>query len=145
MPSDPVFYLYACVFLILLCLPFCRFWPGGNPPPAVPKPPRRKREPKPFAGYTRKPECEWCKQPVQLPPQALGALPPRMRFTRGRRRQIETTGHFCPHAASTRPIDQDLPASMMQRPLRALRRLDRYRFDLMRATWVEWFGSLTGG
>jgi IS1 family transposase len=96
--SDLVFDLYACVFLIFLCLLVCRFWPGGKPPPAVPKPPRRKREPKPFAGYTRKPECEWCEQPVPLPPRAPGAPPPHMRFTRGRRRQVETTGHFCPYA-----------------------------------------------
>jgi transposase-like protein/IS1 family transposase len=98
MQFDLVFYLYTCVFLILLCLLFCRFWPGGKTPPAVPKPPRRKREPKLFAGYTRKPECELCEQPVQSPPQTPSAPPPRMRFTRGRRRQVDTTGHFCPHA-----------------------------------------------
>jgi hypothetical protein len=68
MPSDLVFDRYTCVCFILLCLLCCRFWPGGKTPPAGPKPPRRKREPKPFAGYTRKPECEWCEQPVQLPP-----------------------------------------------------------------------------
>src|SRR5919106_6947968 len=96
MQFDLTVYLFAWV-LSLLALLFCRFWPGGNPPPAVPTPPRRKREPKPFAGYTRKPECEWCEQPVQSPPQAPGAPPPRMTFTRGRRRQVETTGHFCPH------------------------------------------------
>jgi hypothetical protein len=28
-----------------------------------------------------------------------GALPPRMICTRGRPRQVETTGHFCPHTA----------------------------------------------
>jgi IS1 family transposase/transposase-like protein len=98
MPSDLVFYLYTCVFFILLCLLFCRFWPGGKTSPAGPKLPRRKHEPKSFAGYTRKPECEWCEQPVQSPPQTSGAPPPRMRFTRGRRRQVDTTGHFCPHA-----------------------------------------------
>src|SRR5262245_8084036 len=32
-------------------------------------------------------------------PQAPNAPPPRIRFTRGRRRDVETTGHFCPHAA----------------------------------------------
>jgi IS1 family transposase/transposase-like protein len=99
MPSDPVFYLDACVFFILLCLLFCRFWPGGKTPPAaVPTPPRRTREPHPFVGYTRKPECSWCEQQVQSPPQTPGAPPPRMIFTRGRRRQVDTSGHFCPHA-----------------------------------------------
>ena len=103
MPSDLVFYLYTCVFFILLCLLFCRFWPGGKPSPAVPKPPRRKREPKPFAGYTRKPECEWCEQQVPSPPQTPGAPPPRMIFTRGRRRQVDTTGPFCPPTACSYP------------------------------------------
>jgi IS1 family transposase/transposase-like protein len=98
MKFDLTFYLFGWVLLSLLALLFCRFWPSGNPPPAVPTPPRRKREPKPFAGYTRKPECEWCEQQVQSPPQAPGAPPPRMMFTRGRRRQVETTGHFCPYA-----------------------------------------------
>jgi transposase-like protein len=97
MPSDLVFYLYTCVFFILLCLLFSRFWPGGKTLPAVPKPSRRKREPKPFAGYTRKPECELCEQQVQSFPQAPGAPPPHMIFTRGRRCQVDTTGHFCPH------------------------------------------------
>lgn len=98
MQSDLVFYLYPCVFLILLCLLLCRFWPGGKLPPTMPKPPRRKREPKPFAGYTRKPECKLCEQQVQSSPQMPDTPPPRMIFTRGRRRQVDTTGHFCPHA-----------------------------------------------
>ena len=80
MPSDLVFDLYTCVFFILLCLLFCRFWPGGKTSPAGPKLPRRKRAPKSFAGYTRKPECELCEQQVQSPPQTSGAPPPRMRY-----------------------------------------------------------------
>jgi transposase-like protein/IS1 family transposase len=98
MQFDLTFYLFAWVLLILLALLFCRFWQGGQRAPAVPTPPKRKREPKPFAGYTHKPECEWCEQQVQLPQPAPGAPPPRMRFARGRRRQVETSGHFCPHA-----------------------------------------------
>ena len=98
MQFDLTFSLFAWVLLILLALLFCRFWQGGQRAPAVPTPPKRKREPKPFAGYTHKPECEWCEQQVQLPQPAPGAPPPRMRFARGRRRQVETSGHFCPHA-----------------------------------------------
>jgi IS1 family transposase len=67
-----------------------------KPALAVPKPPRRKREPKPFAGYTCKPECELCEQGVESPRQRPDEPPPRMSFTRGRRRTVDTTGHFCP-------------------------------------------------
>ena len=66
---------------------------------ATPKPTRRKRAPKPLAGDTRKPACELCEQEVASQPQLPGALPPRLTFTRGRRRQVDTTGHFCPHTA----------------------------------------------
>lgn len=92
MPADLGFYLYTCVFFILLSLLFCRFWPGGKAPPAVPKPPRRQREPQPCAGDTRKPECEWCEQPAQSPPPAPDAPPPRMTFTRGHGYFQETVG-----------------------------------------------------
>jgi hypothetical protein len=92
MRFELTFYLFAWVLLSLLALLCCRFWQGGRRAPAVPKPPKGKREPKPFAGYTRKPECEWCEQPVQVPPRAPGAPPPHMTFTRGRRRQVDTTG-----------------------------------------------------
>jgi hypothetical protein len=52
-----------------------------------------------LAGLTRKPECAlWARQ-GRSHPQAPGAPPPRMIVTRGRRRQVNTTGHFCPHAA----------------------------------------------
>jgi hypothetical protein len=57
MRFDLTVYLFAWVFLILLALLFCRFWQGGTRAPAEPKPPKRKRDPKPFAGLTRKPEC----------------------------------------------------------------------------------------
>jgi IS1 family transposase/transposase-like protein len=98
MKFDLTFYLFAWVLLSLLALLFYQFWPGGQRALAVPKPPKRKREPKPFAGYTHKPECEMCEQQVPLPPRAPGAPPPHMRFTRGRHRQVDTTGHFCPYA-----------------------------------------------
>jgi hypothetical protein len=64
----------------------------------VPKRTRVKREPKPFAGYTRKPQCELCNPDIDFQPQVPNTPPPRLIFTRGRRRQVDTTGHFCPHA-----------------------------------------------
>ena len=98
MRSDLTLYAVSCVFFLVLVLSFVRFWRGGQPAPTAPKPPRRKREPKPFAGYTRKPECELCDHSMDSRPQAPTAPPPRMMFTRGRRRHIDTTGHFCPQA-----------------------------------------------
>ena len=62
MRSDLVIYLYTWVLLILLVLRFWRFWCGGTTTQAVPKSSRRKREPKPFTGLTRKPECELCER-----------------------------------------------------------------------------------
>ena len=62
-------------------------------------PPRRKRrcEPKPFAGLTRKPHYDAC-EPVDAPhPHAPSTPPPRIVMTRGRRRTVDTAPHFCPN------------------------------------------------
>src|SRR5215831_11595192 len=98
MQPDLTFYPLAWIFLILVILLFCRLWRGGKLTSAAPKPPGVKREPKPFAGFTRRPDCDLCQQQVRSQPLASSAPPPRMSFTRGRRRHVETTGHFCPHA-----------------------------------------------
>jgi hypothetical protein len=98
MRSDLAFYLVTGVFLLLLVLLTRWRWCRTKTAPAPPRPPRGKRDPKPFDGYTRKPECERCEQEVEFHPQMPGAPPPRMGFMRGCRRYIETTGHFCPHA-----------------------------------------------
>jgi IS1 family transposase len=99
MPSDLGFYPLACVLFIFLCLLLCRLWRCGQTTPSARKPPRPTREPKPFAGLTRKPDCEACEQQIRSQPQVPSAPPPRMILTRGRRRQVDTTSHFCPHAA----------------------------------------------
>ena len=66
MHFDLVVYLVAGVFLFLLVLlPYWR-WRRRQSTPAILKPTRGKREPKPFAGYTRKPECELCESGVDL-------------------------------------------------------------------------------
>ena len=92
------FYPFIWVFLILLCLLLRRFWHNGKTASTAPTPPRRKRDPKPFAGLTNQPQCDLCEQGVVSHRQAPGAPPPRMMLTRGRRRHVDTTGHFCPHA-----------------------------------------------
>src|SRR5262245_37920365 len=104
MRFERIFYPFVCALLMVLMLLIARFWRVDKPAPAVPKPPRRKREPKPFAGYTCKPECELCEQgvesprqrPDEPPRQRPDEPPPRMSFTRSRRRIVDTTGHFCP-------------------------------------------------
>jgi IS1 family transposase/transposase-like protein len=97
MRSDQALYLVTGVCLILLVL--LTHWRRSRrkTAPATPKPTRRTREPTPFAGYMRKPECERCEHEVVSHPQLPGAPPPRLTCTRGRRRQVDTTGHFCPH------------------------------------------------
>lgn len=97
MQSNLISYLVASVLLILLALLHCWRWRFDKTAPAVSKPTQHKREPKPFSRYTRKPECELCERVEGAPLQMPGAPPPHMSFTRGRRRQIETTGHFCPY------------------------------------------------
>jgi hypothetical protein len=97
MRSDLALYLVTGIFLILLVLLTHWCWRPSRTAPATPKPTRRKQEPRPFAGYTHKPECELCDPGTDSPPQALGSPPPRLIFTRGRR-QVDTTGQFCPQA-----------------------------------------------
>jgi hypothetical protein len=87
---------------VLICLMMHVWWP--DPPRAArprtfkPDKPRRKRskEPKPFTGYIHKPLCEACQQGVDSRPKAPGSPPPVMIFTRGRRRTVDTSQHFCP-------------------------------------------------
>jgi hypothetical protein len=97
MQSNPIFALVLMV-LVVLSRRLCR---RGKSTPAAPKPPRATRQPKPFAGFTHKPECPTCKQAatIQHAASAPNAPPPRMIFTRGRRRDVDTTGHFCPYTA----------------------------------------------
>ena len=100
MRSDPLCALIVGVVLIVLVVLSRRLCRSGTSTPAAIKPPRATREPKPFAGFTRKPDCPVCEQDAELQPSASAphAPPPRMTFTQGRRRQVDTSGHFCPQA-----------------------------------------------
>ena len=99
MRFDLDFSPFVCVFLLLLVLLFQQICWGSKSAPAGPKSPRPKRDPKPFAGFTLRPDCALGAQHVRSHPQTPSAPPPRMRFTRGRHRHVDTTGHCCPHAA----------------------------------------------
>ena len=101
MRFDLVVYLVTGLLFILLVLLLRGLWRGGKSAPATTKSRRAKHDPQPFAGLTHKPECPVCAQEAGVQPSvsAPHAPPPRMTCTRGRRRHVETTGHFCPHAA----------------------------------------------
>jgi hypothetical protein len=107
MISALFFYQLALIALLWLCCMLHWVWLSDRPMvpsrPPHPTPPRRKRsrEPKPFAGLTRKPPCDSCAHASGLRPHAPSAPPPRIIPKRGRRRQVDTSTHFCPNPDCT--------------------------------------------
>src|SRR5215831_9997206 len=102
MVSPLFFYQLVLIALVWLCLMCHWMWPSApatclpipKPTPPVPK---RTRERKPFAGLTTKPHCDACAHGTAPRPQAPSTPPPRIVPTRGRRRQVDTSTHFCPN------------------------------------------------
>jgi IS1 family transposase len=102
MVPDLFFYQLVLIALVWLC--FMLHWVAPSdaaacpmtPEPPSPRP-KRKREPTPFAGLTHKPHCDACEHATDSHPQAPSAPPPRLVPTRGRRRQVDTSTHFCPN------------------------------------------------
>jgi hypothetical protein len=101
MRCDAIVAFVVGVVLVLLLVWSRRLCRSGKSTPAATQPPRAKRDRKPFAGVTPQPDGPACQQEAGLQPSASAphAPPPRMTFTRGRRRHVETPDHFCPHAA----------------------------------------------
>ena len=103
MVSELFFYQLALIALVWLCCMLHWVWPSDRPtvpsPLPQPTPPRRtrRREPQPFAGLTTRPHCDACVHASASRPHAPAAPPPRIVMTRGRRRQIDTSHHFCPN------------------------------------------------
>jgi len=101
------FYQLVLVALVWLCVMLHWAWPSGcataSVIPSQPTPPRpkRRREPQPFAGVTHKPHCDACAQASAPRSHAPFAPPPRIVMTRGRRRQVDTSTHFCPNPDCT--------------------------------------------
>src|SRR5437773_4330887 len=102
MVSHLVFYQLMLIALLWLFLMLSWVWPSepaaARPIPPTPVTPPRKRStaPKPFPGLIRPPHCDACAQAVashREPPCAPSA---RLISTRGRRRQVDTSQHFCP-------------------------------------------------
>jgi hypothetical protein len=102
MVSHLFFYQLTLIALIGLCVMLQWAWPSAPatcPPTPEPTPPvpKRHRERKPFAGLTKTPHCEACAHASDLRPEAPCPPPPRLVATRGRRRQVDTSLHFCPN------------------------------------------------
>src|SRR5882724_913373 len=85
--------VWLCVMLHVLRPSAPATCPTTLPPPL----PKRHRAPKPFAGLTAQPHCDACEHATAPRPQAPAAPPPRLVPTRGRRRQVDTSTHFCPN------------------------------------------------
>jgi len=103
MVSHLFFYQLTLIALVWLCVMLQWVWPSAptavcptTPEPPLP-PPKRHREPKPFEGFITKPHCDACAHASAPHPQAPAAPPPRIVLTRGRRRQVDPSTHFCPN------------------------------------------------
>jgi IS1 family transposase len=103
MVSDLFFYQLGLIALVWLCLMLQWAWPSDSAAvcpmtPELPSPvPKRHREPTPFAGLTTKPHCDACAHRTDPRSQPSSAPPPRIVMARGRRRQVDTSMHFCPN------------------------------------------------
>jgi IS1 family transposase len=103
MVSHLFFYQLVLIALVWLCVMLHWAWPSDPAPvwPATPEPPgprpKRRREPTPFADLTTKPPCDACEHSGAPRPQPPSSPPPRIVPTRGRRRQVNTSTHFCPN------------------------------------------------
>src|SRR5262249_20569882 len=97
-----LFYQLLLVALVLLCLLMHVVWPDHPPRAPTPSPQphqrrhRRVKEPKPFPGFLHKPLCAACAQAAAAPPKAPGFPPPIIRYTRRRRRTVDTHAPCCP-------------------------------------------------
>src|SRR5215813_9283058 len=102
MVSHLFYYQLVLIALVWLCVMLHWAWPSDPvtvypmiPEPPAPRP-KHHREPTPFAGLTTKPHCDACAHASDLRPEAPCSPPPRIVSTRGRRRQVDTSTHFCP-------------------------------------------------
>src|SRR5215831_16010339 len=105
MVSHLVFYQLGLIALVWVFLMLSWLWPS-EPAAARPMTPKllmprgkRSQKPQPFQGLTRKPCCAACEQAIEAPRLPPSPPPPPIASTRGRRRHIDTSQHFCPDPA----------------------------------------------
>jgi len=102
MVSHHVCYQLVLLGLLWLFIMLHVMWPsdrpalGPRPPQPVTPPRKRSKEPKGFMGFTCKPHCDACEQAVEPCCEPPCAPPPCIISTRGRRRQVDTSHHYCP-------------------------------------------------
>ncbi len=103
MVSHLVFYQLGLIVLVWVFLMLSGLWPSepaaARPMPPKPLMPRCKysKKPKPLPGLTRQPCCPACEQAIKTPRLQPSPPPlPTMTSTRGRRRHVDTSRHFCP-------------------------------------------------
>jgi IS1 family transposase len=103
MVSHLVFYQLGLIVLVWVFLMLYGLWPlepaAARPMPPKPLLPRCKhaKKPTPFPGLTRKPCCPACEQTIEVPRLQPSPPPlPTITSTRGRRRHVNTSQHFCP-------------------------------------------------
>jgi IS1 family transposase len=103
MVSELFFYQLALIALLWLCCMLHWVWLSDRPtvPSPLPQPPpprpKRHRALTPFQGLTTKPHCDACEHASAPYSEAPSTPPPRIVPTRGRRRQVDTSTHFCPN------------------------------------------------
>src|SRR5215831_3761388 len=102
MVSHLFYYQLVLIALAWLCVMLQWAWPsdlatGPPTPEPLPPVPKRKRERQPFAGLTTKPHYDTCEHGTAPRPHAPSTPPPRIVPTRGRRRHVDTSTHFCPN------------------------------------------------
>src|SRR5215467_8239963 len=102
MVSNLFFYQLMLIALVWLCLMLHGLWSTApaaehlTTAPPIPPSRNRSKVPKPFPGLTRQPHCDACAQDVTRRREPPCAPPPRLISIRGRRRQVDTSHHFCP-------------------------------------------------
>jgi IS1 family transposase len=102
MDHDQLF--HALLLLGLLWLGMLLDWvwrqirpaPFQTPPTLATPIKTSSTDPQPFSGLIHKPLCDACVHAAAPRPQAPSAPPPRLTYTRGRRRTVDTQQQFCP-------------------------------------------------